>query len=129
MYKKARICEFYKVILRKGVYHSSERGKKGLILVEKREKVNLDEFLNDLDRVLKLYKKDEEKFSKELDKVISSISDNKVEEDDLIYKLEELEHFFMKNLVLNNLEINKINKKEKKLIKELNKKIIDIPIV
>lgn len=100
-----------------------------MILMEKREKVNLDEFLNDLDRVLKLYKKDEEKFSKELDKVISSISDNKVEEDDLIYKLEELEHFFMKNLVLNNLEINKINKKEKKLIKELNKKIIDIPIV
>jgi hypothetical protein len=97
--------------------------------MEKREKVNLDEFLNDLDRVLKLYKKDEEKFSKELDKVISSISDNKVEEDDLIYKLEELEHFFMKNLVLNNLEMNKINKKEKKLIKELNKKIIDIPIV
>ncbi|MDK2951445.1 MAG: hypothetical protein PWQ77_1110 [Kosmotogales bacterium] len=97
--------------------------------MEKREKVNLDEFLNDLDRVLKLYKKDEEKFSKELDKIIDSISDNKVEEDDLIYKLEELEHFFMKNLVLNNLEMNKINKKEKKLIKELNKKIIDIPIV
>jgi len=97
--------------------------------MEKRKKVNLDEFLNDLDRVLKLYKKDEEEFSKELDKVIDSISDNKVEENDLIYKLEELEHFFMKNLVLNNLEMNKINKKEKKLIKELNKKIIDIPIV
>ncbi len=91
--------------------------------------VDLDKFLKDLDRVLKLYKEDEKKFSEELNNVVNKVSGNKSEDDDIIYKLEELEHFFMKNLVLNNLERDKVSKRERKMIKELNKKIIEMPIV
>ena len=97
--------------------------------MDKDKNVDLDKFLKDLDRVLKLYKEDEKKFSKELDVVVNKVSGNKNENDDIIYKLEELEHFFMKNLVLNNLERDKVSKKERKMIKELNKKIIEMPIV
>ena len=97
--------------------------------MDKDKNVDLDKFLKDRDRVLKLYKEDEKKFSKELDVVVNKVSGNKNENDDIIYKLEELEHFFMKNLVLNNLERDKVSKKERKMIKELNKKIIEMPIV
>lgn len=97
--------------------------------MDKDKNVDLDKFLKDLDRVLKLYKEDEKKFSEELDNVVNKVSGNKNEDDDIIYKLEELEHFFMKNLVLNNLERDKVSKKERKMIKELNKKIIEMPIV